>query len=218
MSDPQTCAIIGAGPGMGRAIARRFAAGGYALSLFGRSGAQAEAALLRAEGIPAQAASLDAGDPAAVGRALAAAGPVSVLVYNAAAVTPAMPSALSPARLLADLAVNVAAPLAAAQAVAPGMRARGGGSILFTGGGFALRPMAGLAALGIGKAALRNLAFSLADELQPQGVRVGTVTILGTVAQGGRFDPDAIAAAYWRLHADREASLGVELSFDGSGR
>jgi short-subunit dehydrogenase len=215
MVDTPVCAIIGAGAGMGRAIARRFAREGYRLALFARSGAAAEAEAMRAEGFTADAAALDAGDANAVTLALAAAGPVRVLIYNAAAVTQARPLALSPTRLQADFAVSVVGALAAAQVVAPGMAEAGGGSILLTGGGFALRPMAALASLGVGKAALRNLAFSLAEELGPMGIRVGTVTILGMVAPGGPFDPDAIAEAYWALHADRQGALGVETSFAG---
>lgn len=209
-------AIIGAGPGMGRAIARRFGKAGHRLALFARGGAAAEAAALAAEGFDASGAALDAGDPAAVQAALAALGPVRVLVYNATAVTMAKPLALPPAQLAADLAVSVGGALAAAQAVAPGMLAAGGGSILLTGGGFALRPMAALASLGVGKAALRNLAFSLAEELAPQGVRVGTVTILGVVAPGTPFAPEAIAEAFYGMHADRDGKLGIEHSFTGA--
>ena len=209
-------AIIGAGPGMGRAIARRFGRAGHRLAVFARGNAAAEAAALQAEGFDATGATLDAGDPAAVQAALTALGLVQVLVYNATAVTTAKPMALAPAQLAADLAVSVGGVLAAAQAVAPGMVAAGGGSILLTGGGFALRPMAALASLGMGKAALRNLAFSLAEELAPQGVRVGTVTILGMVAPGTPFAPEAIAEAFFALHADRAGKLGVETSFTGA--
>jgi NAD(P)-dependent dehydrogenase (short-subunit alcohol dehydrogenase family) len=65
------------------------------------------------------------------------------------------------------------------------------------------------------KAALRNLTFSLAEELAPLGIRVGTVTILGAVAPGTMFDPARIAEVFYALHADRDASLGVETAFSG---
>ena len=214
MSQLPLCAIIGSGPGLGLSIGQEFARKGFRIALFARRGAAAEVSALRSEGFAAEGHALDCGDPAAVHAALAALGPVQVLVYNAAAVTQAMPLALTPQQLLADFTVSVASALASVQAVAPAMPS--GGSVLLTGGGFALRPMAVLTSLGIGKAGIRNLAFSLAEALRPQGIRVATVTVLGIVAPGSAFDPAAIAARFAALHDDRDESLGVESQFTGA--
>jgi short-subunit dehydrogenase len=170
---------------------------------------------LLAEGIEATAQVIDAGKPGDVAAAAASLGAVDVMIYNAAGVSMATPMALSPDQLIADLNVSVVSALAASQAVAPAMIKAGRGTILLTGGGFALRPMAAMTSLGIGKAAIRNLAWSLAEELGPKGIRVGTVTILGMVQPGTAFDPAAIADAFWQLHADRENTLGVEIQFAG---
>lgn len=211
--------IIGAGPGVAAAVARRFHAGGHDLALLGRSidPAAPFVADLRDAGATVSTHAVDAGDFAALSvllSDLAAAGPVGALVYNAAAVTQASPLALSPERLMADLAVSVGGALAAARALADAL-AQAGGSILLTGGGFALQPMPALASLGMGKAALRNLAFSLAADCTPRGIRVGTVTILGMVQPGGGFDPDRIAEVFMALHADRAGTLGTEVRFTG---
>ena len=56
------------------------------------------------------------------------------------------------------LAVNIGGAMVAAQAAAPKMMARGSGSILFTGGGFALQPHPDYLSLSIGKAGIRALA------------------------------------------------------------
>lgn len=48
---------------------------------------------------------------------------------------------------------------------------------------------------------LRALAFALHEELKPAGVHVVTVTIEGAIGSRPRFMPDAIADAYWDLHA-----------------
>jgi NAD(P)-dependent dehydrogenase (short-subunit alcohol dehydrogenase family) len=80
------------------------------------------------------------------------------------------------------------------------MQARSRGSILFTGGGFALYPSPQAPALSLGKASIRALALILAQELAPAGVRVGTVTIMGTVTPGTSLDPNRIAAAFLDLH------------------
>lgn len=220
MSAP-LCVIVGAGGGVSGGVARAFAALGYRLALVARSiddRAPLPAALAES-GASVVTRAADSGNFADLGAALAALvadhGPAEVLVYNAAAVTPAVPSALAPAQLMADLAVSVGGALAAVHALLPGMRAAGKGTILLTGGGFALQPMAAMASLGVGKAGLRNLAFSLAEELQPAGIRVGTVTILGAVAPGTAFDPDRIAEVFVALHRDRAMTLGPERQFTG---
>jgi short-subunit dehydrogenase len=217
MTTKPLCLIIGAGAGNGLAIARKFGANGYALVLASRRKDEMErlCSALQAEGIEASAQVIDAGKPVEVAAAVASLGAIDVMIYNAAGVSMATPMALSPDQLVADLNVSVISALAAAQAVAPSMITSGRGTILLTGGGFALKPIAAMASLGIGKAAIRNLAWSLAEELGPKGIRVGTVTILGMVKPGTAFDPDRIADTFWQLHIDRANKLGVELQFTG---
>ena len=64
------------------------------------------------------------------------------------------------------------------------MRASGTGSLLFTGGGAALHPYAGLSSLCAGKAALRMWVLTLAEDLAGTGIRVGIVTVHGRVERG----------------------------------
>lgn len=207
------CAVVGFGPGIGAAVARRFAAGGF--QVLGLSRDPARHAALAGAGITLAAA--DAAEP----ESLAAALPVDtqVLVYNAFRMTPASPgpSALTPAALAADFAVNVAGAMAAVRAVLPRMRQAGRGSILFTGGGLALDPTGWLpaASLAIGKAGLRSLAASLHAELAPERIHAATVTIAGAVAPGTAFDPDRIAEAYWALHADPPGAFRAETIIRG---
>jgi NAD(P)-dependent dehydrogenase (short-subunit alcohol dehydrogenase family) len=68
-----------------------------------------------------------------------------------------------------------------------------------------------MASLGAGKAALRNLAFSLHADLAPAGIHAGTVTICGTVKPGTAFDPDRIADSFWALHAQPAGSFEREV-------
>jgi short-subunit dehydrogenase len=214
----RTCVIVGMGPGVSLALAERFGSAGYAIGMVARQ----EGALLAAEarlgveGITAKGAPADAGDEAELRGAITAVadalGPIEVLIYNAAALHGGLPSKLSADEAVADFRVNVVGALVAAQAVAPAMIAVGRGTILFTGGGFALQPSPQFASLGIGKAGIRSLAFTLAEELEPKGVRVGTVTICGLVKKGTKFSPAAIAEAFFGLH---EQGVGepVELVF-----
>ena len=90
------------------------------------------------------------------------------------------------------------------------MRERGEGTILFTGGGLALQPYPDFASLAIGKAGIRSLTFSLAQEVADDGIHVGTVTICGFIRAGTKFDPDTIAESYWELHSEDRRSWSHE--------
>ena len=136
----------------------------------------------------------------------AQAGDPDVLVYNASLFIPGKPTELGYDDFVTGLRVGVAGALVSAQEVAPAMRAAGRGTILITGSGVALKASAGSAALAAQKAAIRSLAFTLADELGPEGIHVATVTIRGVLAAGTFFDPVRVADAYWELHEERAGS------------
>lgn len=212
--------IAGAGPGVGLAVARRFAREGFSVGLIARR----EAALREAAagwGVPVAVAAADLAAPGAVAGAIgaitAALGPAAVLVYNAAGVTSGPAMAQEEAGFARDLAVSVTGAFAAARAVHPAMRAAGGGTMLFTGGGLALAPAngAGVASLTAGKSGLRGLVHALAGELAGEGIHVATVTIAGTVAPGTTFDPALIAERYWALHQEPRGAWTVETVFNG---
>ena len=163
----------------------------------------------------------DAGDLAALHTALASIahdiGPVEVLVYNAYRASYALPSTVRPENVVDDFRVNVVGALAAAQAVLPGMRRRGRGTVLFTGGGLALDPTGWLDAcsLAIGKAGLRSLALTLNKELAPAGVHVGTVTIAGMIQPGTAFAPEKIVEAYWEMYQASATTRPAERIYKG---
>ena len=155
--------VVGAGPGISGATARRLGAEGYAVGLIARR----EEALaqhgeeLRAEGIRTEWAAAESGDPAsltaAISRLVDLLGPIDVLLYNVSVGRPATVPDLTPEDLLADVAAGAIGLQTAVRAVLPGMRERGGGTVLATGGVSADKPMASLATLGVQKAALRAL-------------------------------------------------------------
>lgn len=198
-------AIVGAGPGVSAGVARKFGRSGFAVVLLARRQEPLDdgVAALRQQGIDAHGIVADATAGESVTQAFAQIesefGSPDVVVYNAGANTISNPSVLAVDDLLSDFTVNVAGALRCAQAVIPAMVERGSGTILFTGGMLALNPVATRASAAIGKAGLRNLTFTLADELAPLGITLGTVTIGGVVAVGSFFDPDLIAESYWQL-------------------
>src|SRR3954467_3191054 len=91
--DPHHLLLVGAGPGLGAAIARRFAREGYRVTLVARSATTTApiAQELRGTGAEVTTIEADAGDPEALRAALAplftAPGAPGLVVYNAALMT-----------------------------------------------------------------------------------------------------------------------------------
>jgi NAD(P)-dependent dehydrogenase (short-subunit alcohol dehydrogenase family) len=201
----RTVVVVGAGPGLGAAVARRFAREGFRVALVARSADGLDLAGMDAGGPPV-VLTADVADEADLRAAFAGlraeAGDPEVCVYNPSLFVPGTPTELPYDRMLQGLRVGVLGAVVAAQEVAPAMRAAGRGTILLTGSGVALRPPASSASLGMQKAALRNLAQALFEELAPDGVHAATVTIRGVLAPGTPFDPDVVADAFWQLHAE----------------
>ena len=199
------CVLIGSGPGVGEAIARRFGAGGCRIGLIARSQDRLERQTdrLKKRGIRVYWATGNAGIGDELKSALSQLnermGPCDVLIYNAAVVRPKNPLELAAEEMLAEISVNLLGAHLAAKIVAPAMVAKGGGTIIFTGGGLALEPFPEWTSLALGKAALRSLSFSLFKDLAPKGVHVCVIAICGIVKTGGLFDPDRIAQEYWRV-------------------
>ena len=106
--------------------------------------------------------------------------------------------------LTRDFKVNVAGVMTAVNLVASDMEKKGEGSILLTGGGFALDPNPDFGSLAIGKAGIRNLAGSLHTALKPKNIFVGTVTVCGYVQPDAeKHSPKNIADQFWKLYTDR---------------
>jgi NAD(P)-dependent dehydrogenase (short-subunit alcohol dehydrogenase family) len=208
--------VIGAGPGVGRAVAHRFAREGHPIVLIGRTPATVHAVaatLTPGADVPVLELPADTTDEpalrAALDRATAELGPPEVVVYNAALIRADQPGELSLRDHQAAWAVDVGGALTAAAHTAPVMAAAGGGSFLVTGG--MPVPDHRYTSLSLGKAALRAATTVLSQHYGPTGIHVATVTIAGPVAPGGPYDPDDIADHYWRLHTEPATSWRHEV-------
>ncbi len=89
------------------------------------------------------------------------------------------------------------------------------GSLLFTGGGWALYPDPAVASTAMGKAALRHYALMLGQELGNGPVRAATLTILGQVSPGTAFDPEAIGRTFLQMHRQSQDEFRTEVQFRG---
>lgn len=208
---------IGAGAGMGLATAERFAQEGFQLILSARNTARLNelADQLRKKGHTVEVRAVDTSDPSSVEALVAEvekSGAIDVLHYNAASMRKATLLEQPTKSFNGDLAVNIGGAQAAAQAVAPKMFERGAGTILFTGGGFALQPSPDYLSLSIGKAGIRALAQGLFDSFKDKGVHVATVTVAAFVDPGSKAS-ETVAEQFWQLHSQPKSNWTVETTY-----
>jgi NAD(P)-dependent dehydrogenase (short-subunit alcohol dehydrogenase family) len=213
-----TIAIIGAGPGLGLSIARIFGAHDFQVVLLARDQHKLDrlAEELGNSGITAKGFPADVTQPgtvtAALRKAEAGFGPIDVLEYSPAP-TGSGATILSPVAAV-DLTIDAVRPqleyylyggITAVQAVLPGMRERGSGTILVSTGassGPLIHPPFGNIAAASG--ALRNWVLNLHAALEPEGIYAAHVAIAAWIGKGGpKSEPDTIAAAYWDLYQQR---------------
>jgi short-subunit dehydrogenase len=213
--------LVGAGPGLGLAVARRFAIGGYRVTLVARStdGLAELAGGLANTGAQIDTTAADASDPEGLRVQMAElyskrAAP-GLVIYNAVMGAPDTLLSASVVHLQTAYAVDVIGAIVVTQVAAPAMRAAGSGTIIVTGGGFADHPIAALATVSLGKAALRSAATMLGADLGPDGVRVATLTIAGQIVAGTAFDPEKIANRYWEV-VNSDGTWQAEFRFTGA--
>jgi short-subunit dehydrogenase len=223
MSKP-VCAIVGAGPGLGLALAHKFGQEGMSIALISRSAESLQASVesLAQAGVEAQAFPADSGDAESVAAAFReiqdSLGAPEVLIYNAAAMSQTDVLSVATDQLMGDYKVNVVGAIVAIQSVAPAMKENKRGTILITGGRLATNPSHLYVSLSAGKAAVRNLALGIAPQLGKDGIHVATVTIGGYIQPETPFAPEKIAEVFWQLHAQERTNWTREFVFDGSNK
>jgi NAD(P)-dependent dehydrogenase (short-subunit alcohol dehydrogenase family) len=173
----QKALVTGSTSGLGRAIALQLARDGAEVIVHGRDAARGAQTveMIRADGGSARFVAADLSDPANIERLAEETGEIDILVNNAGFSTWGPTADLDVATFDAMFAANVRAPFYLVAAFAPGMAARGHGSIINIGSMAGSLGLAGGAAYGATKAALASLAQGWAAEFSPRGVRVNTV-------------------------------------------
>jgi NADP-dependent 3-hydroxy acid dehydrogenase YdfG len=213
--------IVGAGPNLGMAVARRFGREGLAVGLVSRTQSKLDdlASQLEADGIQAKGAAADIRDAGALAGAIESLadelGPVEVLEYSPLPAKEFMKPLLetSAEDLRGPLEFSVLGAVAATRAVIGPMLEAGKGTILFTTGGAAVNPYPLRAGVGVSFAGEVAYARMLRDEVAERGVRVAHTAIGGSIAPGGDNEPDDVAEVLWRHHAegaDFQTRIGID--------
>jgi NAD(P)-dependent dehydrogenase (short-subunit alcohol dehydrogenase family) len=219
--DARHLLLIGAGPGVGASVVRRFGREGFRSTLIARGEKLEQLAQeLRGDGLEIETASADIADldgyRATLERIFRAPGAPGVAVYNAALPDPGEILDATVGGLRTAYDVDVVGAVVAAQIAAPVLRTAGAGTLLFTSGGFADHPVPALASLSMGKAALRAAATLIAAGVKEDGIHAATITIAGSVVRGTAFDPDIIADLFWTAHTDPTDAWQTEYRFTGA--
>lgn len=234
MAEAELALIVGAGTGLGSALARRFARAGMNVAVAARKPEKLEALLreLSQFGGESRAYGCDATDEDAVAalftRVQADLGAPDLVVYNAGAFLKQGVLETSAREFERCWRISCFGGFLVGRAALSLMNARAenggrGGTLLFTGASASLRGSAGFHNLAVGKFGLRALSQSMAREFQPKGIHVAHVVIDGQIwaeRPGYReeergpdavLDPGAIAEAYYQLHRQHRSAWTFEL-------
>ena len=192
--EDQKALVTGATSGIGRAIALQLADEGVEVIVHGRDtlrGAETVRAI-EARGGRARFVAADLSDSTEVRRLAEEASDIDILVNNAGFSVFGDTAGLDAEKFDALFAANVRAPFLLVAALAPGMAARGHGSIINMSSMAGQIGLAGGAAYGATKAALASMTRAWAAEFSHKGVRVNAVAA-GPVSTEGAA-PDRAAA------------------------
>nr|WP_296765462.1 SDR family NAD(P)-dependent oxidoreductase [Rhodococcus sp. (in: high G+C Gram-positive bacteria)] len=217
-----TIAIIGAGPGLGASVARRFGREGFSIALMSRTRENVDrlAGELSADGITARGYVADTRDAGSIATALTSAaedlGPVEVLQYSP---IPA-PEFLRPVLdtgvedFKSAIEFSVYGSVTAVQQVLPAMTVRGSGTILLVNGSSASIPNGKVAGTSVAFAAESAYGAILHDAVSDRGVHVGQLIVPGAIGGGDpQYEPNALADRLWAMHAHRgpfRVTIGAE--------
>jgi len=213
----EVAVIVGAGPGLGAALARAAGTAEMKAVVASRS-ASSIAEFARSTG--ATPVQCDATDGASVDALFEKVrrdlGVPSLVVYNASRRVRGPATELDRAAVRQAIEITAFAGFLVAQAAIRLMLPAGRGSLLFTGASASVKGYPESATFAMGKFALRGLAQSLARELGPKGIHVAHVIIDGAIGRAGanevgKLDPDAIAATYLQIHRQPASTWAHEV-------
>lgn len=215
MSEASSCIVLGVGPGLGAAVARRFAKAGHPVAVAARNADKLATVVdeIASAGGTARAYACDATSEAdvvgLVNQAEADLGPAGVAIYNASGRVRKPIAEIEVDEVIESWQRSCLGGFLLGREAARRMQPRQGGSIFFTGATAGMKGFANSATFAIGKFGLRGLAEAMARELQPHGIHVAHFNIDGGIGEDdkdARLRPDAIAETYYQTHAQHRSA------------
>ena len=226
---PRSIAVFGAGPGLGQAVARRYAREGYAVTLVGRRPEPLDrlAQDLTSAGATAHVIQADLADTSATPRLAeqvrAKAGHLDAFYYAPTPDTGFVPAAsLTPQHAREFMPLIFYTMLALVQEFLPHMLEQGDGAILTAQGGSTVHGLPHMSGPSPAQAAQRNYLQALHAEVAEKGVYVGMLYIGAAIRNSGfhtelekaraagepvwempAVDPEQLADLLWTMHSTR---------------
>lgn len=205
-----TTIVIGADSGVGLEVAKSYGQHGQKIVLVSRDQNKLDTATkeLRKEHIAAANYACDVNDFAGTDKMIQQLimqdGKINNLVFNVG--NKHLDNALSSTvGLIGDIfETNVLSAINAAKSFIESTNPNLPRSIIFTGGGAAIRPSDKASTLSLTKAALRSYAYTLHKEVAQDDIFVGLVTIQGIIGSSDQMAPDKVAQTYWDLLKKRD--------------
>ncbi|KAI9209144.1 short-chain dehydrogenase/reductase SDR [Polychytrium aggregatum] len=223
--------VIGAGPGLGAALAKRFAREGCHVALLARNAERLTSLQKQIVSAGGQATpfACDVTSKEDVDRAFGLMkeqfqqNRLEVAVYNTAAFSMSPFLSISPEKFESDWKTMTLGAFLCSQKIVDLMAKQNHGTLIFTGATASVRGSSGFASMASAKFGLRALSQSLSREFHPQGIHVAHVIIDGYIdteqlnktfgpgEPGTRLDTDAIANEFWNLHSQDRSTWTQEL-------
>ena len=212
--------ILGAGPGISKAVAEHFGKEGFDVALIARSVDKLKQMTdeLKARNINATFATADLADEAQLQQALTQIrdekGHADVILYNAMAADQKDLLEQDWETFKHALDVNAGGAFHLLKTVLPYCLEQNKGKLFFTGGGLAFQGHPQVTTLSMGKAALRNLIQAAAKRVEGTNVHVAQVTVCGMVNEADeKYNPKAIAEQYWTLYRQQPGEFESEVVY-----
>ena len=201
--------ITGAGAGLGRALARRFAADGESVVLLGRNADKVQAVAAQI-GTRALALGCDVSSPDSVRAAFARIAErhprIDVLINNAAVYQPFLIEEATDDQIVKAIATNLTGPILCARAAIP-LLGKGGHIINLSSESVGML-FPHLVIYQTSKAGLERFSQGLHHELEPKGIRVTTVRAGQMMDADKTWDVEPAAAARF-MQAAMAAGLNL---------
>jgi NAD(P)-dependent dehydrogenase (short-subunit alcohol dehydrogenase family) len=237
MTKPTALVVgVGAERGLGAALCRRFASGGYHVIVAGRTPAKIEQVVsaIAGAGGSTEAVQTDATDEASIGRLFDRAmspgegrEPIDLVVSNAGNNQKIDFRDITAAQFEDFWRVGCFSGFLVGREAARRLLPLGRGTVIFTGASASIRGKPGFAHFSAAKAGLRMISQSMAREYGPLGIHVAHVVVDGGIngerllrrapdlikerGEDGLLSIDAIAEAYWFIHKQERSAWTQEL-------
>ncbi|MCM3191550.1 SDR family NAD(P)-dependent oxidoreductase [Priestia megaterium] len=203
--------IVGAGPGLGMSIAKKFGKNGFRVALIARNEEKLNQLVIELEQLGIEAVSFQADilNKDQISLAFATIkekyGFIDVVEYSPTPSIDTVTNALdvTEENALYQFQFNVLGAISSIREVLPDMLDKQSGALLFTTGGAAVNPVPMMGNVGIAVSGLRNYIFNLNSELKDKGIYAGHISI-GIWMQPNSGVQDKIADIWYDMYTKRD--------------